>query len=284
MNYTLSQWVMFFYIYCFLGWVWESAYVSVCHRKLVNRGFLKGPFLPIYGSGAICILVVTIPIRGNIPLMALAGMAAATVLEYVTGAVMEKLFRVRYWDYTGKFLNVNGYICLASVLCWGVMTVLVTEVLHVYVERLVLSVDEKYITGIVLGVTPFVTADFITSFRAAIQLRDMLVQSEKIKAEIKRLAEKKSRLEQQLFDAGGKAKTQIAAEIQEILIRTGQQKERLRVASAKSIRGLLKRNPNAVSKGHSETFAELKQTVMEKTQTVVEKTQNVKEKIDAIWK
>lgn len=277
MNYTLSQWVMFFYIYCFLGWVWESIYVSVCEHKLVNRGFLKGPFLPIYGSGAICILIVTIPIRGNIPLMALVGMVAATILEYVTGAVMEKLFRVRYWDYTGKFLNVNGYICLASVLCWGVMTILVTDVFHVYVERLVLSVDERYITGIVLGVTPFLTADFITSFRAAIQLRDILVQSEKIKAEIKRLADKKSELEKALIGTGGKAKAQILAEIQEILIRTGQQKERLRVASVKSIRGLLARNPHAVSRWHGDSFAELKQTVMEKTQ-------NVKEKIDVIWK
>ena len=72
-EYTLSQWMLFFYIYCFLGWVWESIYVSVCEKKLVNRGFLKGPFLPIYGSGAICILVVTIPVRGNIPAMCIAG-------------------------------------------------------------------------------------------------------------------------------------------------------------------------------------------------------------------
>ena len=96
--YTTSQWVMFFYIYCFLGWVWESAYVSVIKHRFVNRGFLKGPFLPLYGSGAICILVVTIPVRGNIPLMFLIGMVSATVLEYVTGVVMERLFRVRYWD------------------------------------------------------------------------------------------------------------------------------------------------------------------------------------------
>ena len=51
--YTVSQWILFFYIYCFCGWVWESAYVSVCERKPVNRGFLKGPFLPIYGLSLI---------------------------------------------------------------------------------------------------------------------------------------------------------------------------------------------------------------------------------------
>ena len=89
--YTVSQWILFFYIYCFCGWVWESAYVSVCERKPVNRGFLKGPFLPIYGSGAICILIVTIPVRGNIPAMCIVGMVSATVLEYITGYVMERL-------------------------------------------------------------------------------------------------------------------------------------------------------------------------------------------------
>ena len=111
-GYVISMGILLFFFYCFCGWVWESAYVSVCERKLVNRGFLKGPFLPIYGSGAICILIVTIPVRGNIPAMCIVGMVAATVLEYITGYVMERLFKVRYWDYTGKFLNVHGYICL----------------------------------------------------------------------------------------------------------------------------------------------------------------------------
>ena len=149
-EYTLSQWLLFFYIYCFFGWVWESTYVSVCQRKLVNRGFLKGPWLPIYGSGAICILVVTIPVRGNIPAMCIVGMVSAAVLEYVTGYVMERLFRVRYWDYTGKFLNINGYICLASVLCWGVMTILVVDVIHVRIEQMVMMLSTQMTDLIVL--------------------------------------------------------------------------------------------------------------------------------------
>lgn len=269
--YTISQWLMFFYIYCFLGWVWESAYVSVCQKKLVNRGFLKGPFLPIYGSGAITILIATIPVRGNIPLMCLMGMAAATVLEYVTGAVMERLFRVRYWDYTGKFLNVNGYICLASTLCWGIMTVLVVDVLHVYVERLVFSVDEKYINWIVFIATPCMTADFVTSFSAAIRLRDMLVQNERIKAELQKLSEKKAELEYALSEVGEKAKgqkDQLLQEMQELLLKTGELKGRLRIAYGNSVKGLLKRNPTAISRWHRESFAELKNTLMDKIEEI----------------
>lgn len=312
--YTVSQWVLFFYIYCFIGWVWESCYVSVKEKKLVNRGFLKGPFLPIYGSGALCVLIVTIPVRGNIPLMFLTGMVSATLLEYVTGAVMERLFRVRYWDYTGKFLNINGYVCLGSTLCWGVMTVLIVDVVHQYIERLVFAVDEKYVTMLVLALTPVITADFVTSFHAAIHLRDILVQNERIKEELQKLNEKKIELEQRLRDTGERAAEQIAQvreqaaeqvmqakeqvlqaaeqviqakeqakgqalqakdqaaqtkeqtmlEMRELLLRMGELKGRLSITYGKSIRGLLRRNPAAVSRWHKDSFAELKQSLMEK--------------------
>ena len=103
--YTLGQWLLFFFLYCFLGWVWESCYVSARQRRWVNRGFLHGPLLPIYGFGAVIILWATLPVRGSLPLIFLLGMLAATALEYVTGAAMEALFKVRYWDYSGTALQ-----------------------------------------------------------------------------------------------------------------------------------------------------------------------------------
>jgi uncharacterized membrane protein len=91
--YTATQWVLLFFFYCFLGWVWESCYVFPLPAAVVNRGFLSGPLLPIYGSGAIIILFVTLPVEDSLPLIFLCGTAAATALEYVTGAVMERLFQ-----------------------------------------------------------------------------------------------------------------------------------------------------------------------------------------------
>lgn len=332
-NYTVPHWILFFYIYCFLGWVWESSYVSVCKRKFVNRGFLKGPFLPIYGSGALCILIVTIPVRGNIPLMFLAGMVSATVLEYVTGAVMERLFRVRYWDYSDKFLNVNGYICLSSTICWGVMTILVTDVFHVYIERLVMKLDIRVVNYAVLILTPTIAADFVTSFNAAIRLRDALIQNDRIRAELEKIIERKNALEAELeklsaqrqaesksmletgmekmagsknilgaglekvaeqktvlgagigkmaeqvqektsafgstlTEAKEKAYAQMREELQETYIRFGEYKEKLRTSYTKSTRGLLRRNPDAVSHFHKESFAELKQNLAEKLEEI----------------
>ena len=143
-NYTISQWCLFFYLYSFIGWVWESAYVSVHQKRFVNRGFLKGPFLPIYGSGALCVLAAVLPVREDPVKTFLVGMLAATVLEYITGAFMERIFRIRYWDYTGKFLNVNGHVCLASALCWGVMSLILTRGVHFYLSEAVCAIPQPY--------------------------------------------------------------------------------------------------------------------------------------------
>lgn len=275
---SIADWILYFYIYCFLGWVWETCFVSIRKKKFVNRGFMKGPLLPIYGSGAICILLVTKPVIGNYFLMALTGMVAATVLEYVTGAAMEAMFRVRYWDYSGKFLNVNGYICLTSTLCWGVMTLIMVYGIHEPIARAVDRLPERVVYLAVFLITILAAADFATSFKAAIDFRDVLIEAEKLKEEMKNLQERLDELEQQLAEnltarasrtkeavldraarakaavASGAAKTreQIQAEHQELGKRLAVYEERNRGIYSRSIHGLLRRNPDAVSRRYPE--------------------------------
>ena len=141
--YSFVQWLLFFYLYCFIGWIWESCYVSLKKRHLVNRGFLHGPLLPIYGFGAMTILLVTMRVRDSIPLIFLAGMAGATILEYFTGAAMERIFHVRYWDYSNQPLNLNGHICLISSLAWGFFSILLVRVVHKPAEVLILAIPGK---------------------------------------------------------------------------------------------------------------------------------------------
>ena len=118
-HYDFFEWLAFFAVYCFIGWAFESVYVSIEHGKWVNRGFLNGPFLPIYGFGAIIMLFSALPVRNSVPLTFLFGMIGATLLEYVTGYLMEKIFQVKLWDYSYEPLNLNGYICLGCSLMWG---------------------------------------------------------------------------------------------------------------------------------------------------------------------
>ncbi|MBQ8822186.1 MAG: hypothetical protein IJZ82_06050 [Lachnospiraceae bacterium] len=186
-DYTFSQWVLFFYFYSFFGWCFESAYVSICKKKWINRGFMRGPFLPLYGSGAIMMLVVSKPFQKYVPLVYLSGCLGATALEYVTGVVMEALFAVRYWDYSHKRFNYKGHICLSSTLAWGALTVLVTRYIHPWVERLVLQIPVKLEQGVTLILSAVLAGDYAMSFRAALDLKDILYRLEKVNEEIAHL-------------------------------------------------------------------------------------------------
>ena len=183
-HYTAVQWLFFFFFYCFFGWCFESTYVSICKRKFVNRGFIRGPFLPLYGSGAIMMLLVSAPVRDNLVLVFFAGCIGATALEYVTGVVMEALFKVRYWDYSHKRFNFQGQICLSSSLCWGALTVLMTRFLHPAVERLAFLIPPAALTALVTVVLVWFSVDFAFSFQAAMDLRDILVRTEQAKKEL----------------------------------------------------------------------------------------------------
>ncbi len=183
-GYTVTQWLFFFYFYCFVGWCFESSYVSAKKRRWTNRGFMRGPFLPLYGSGAIMMLVVSMPFQDNLLLVYIAGCVGATALEYVTGVVMEKLFQVRYWDYSHVKFNFQGHICLGSSLAWGVLTILMTEFVHRPVEELVLSIPGAVLTLSTWILTAGIAADFALSFKAALDLRDVLAGMERVKEEL----------------------------------------------------------------------------------------------------
>lgn len=183
-SYTLTQWLLFFYMYCFLGWIWESCYVSVKKREWVNRGFMHGPFLPIYGSGAIMVLLATIPVKEQLGLVFICGMFGATLLEYVTGAIMEALFHVRYWDYSHEPLNINGHICLKASLGWGCFSVLMSYVLHAPIERFVLGMNQIVSKILMLGLTVGIIYDLIQSFNEAMDLKELLMNLSQSNLEI----------------------------------------------------------------------------------------------------
>lgn len=186
-HYKAFQWLFFFYMYCFFGWCFESAWVSFKSKKLVNRGFMRGPFLPLYGSGAIMMLVVSMPFRDNVVLTYFAGVIGATVLEYITGVTMEALFKVRYWDYSNQRFNFQGHICLSSSIAWGFLTILMTRVVHQPIERVVMALPQKPLAYVTAMVTIYIVIDFTLSFKAALDLRDILDKMQRLREEMERM-------------------------------------------------------------------------------------------------
>ena len=274
MIYTFSTWLFFFYFYCFLGWIWETCYVSVLKAKWVNRGFMRGPFLPIYGSGAIVVLIFTLPFRTNPGLVFVVGMASATILEYFTGAAMEQMFHVRYWDYSNQRLNLNGHICVTSSLAWGMFSVILTLYGHTPVEWLVSCMSINVLEVIVFVLTVYISIDMAESVREAINLKEVLLSLEENNEEFRRL---QKHIEIASAFYGGELKERSEAGLRkinsalesgkEMYDRLGESSRMSRAAfmqkvnSARSrkeygrMNSLLKRNPRAVSRMHEEAFS-----------------------------
>lgn len=129
----MEEWikiVLLFYLYSFMGWLWETVYCSLKAKKFVYRGFLVGPITPIYGFGILGVLYFVRPFQNNLLVLYLLSMLLVTALEYVTSYALEKLFHATWWDYKHVPFNINGRVALPVSLFWGIACVFIVEVLH----------------------------------------------------------------------------------------------------------------------------------------------------------
>lgn len=121
--------ILYFTIYSFLGWCTEVTYAYYKQKKFVNRGFLNGPFCPIYGFGVV-LVVFTLKDINNIFLVFILSIIITSALEYLTGLVLESLFKCKWWDYSENFMNLKGRICLSFSIFWGIVCVFIIKCVH----------------------------------------------------------------------------------------------------------------------------------------------------------
>lgn len=117
--YHVCSW---FFMYCILGWFVESVYMSICEKRIVNRGFMLGPWCPIYGFGALMVYFVLKPFTSNYAVLYVMGSMVATIFEFFVAAFMQMLFGKVWWDYSKKPFNFRGVLCLESTIAWGFYT------------------------------------------------------------------------------------------------------------------------------------------------------------------
>ncbi len=129
--------VLWFLTYSILGWVVESIYMSICNKKLTNRGFTRGPICPIYGVGALTVFFILKPYSSNPICLFFMGMFLATTLEFFTALLMQKIFGEIWWDYNEKPFNYKGILCLESSIAWGFYTLGLFLFLHKMVVGIV---------------------------------------------------------------------------------------------------------------------------------------------------
>lgn len=146
-----------------MGWLVESIYMSICNKKLTNRGFARGPFCPIYGVGALTAYFILRPYSYNNILLFLLGSLCATTLEFLTAMLMKKIFGEIWWDYNEKPFNYKGIICLESSIAWGFYTIFLFMFLQNIVVGLVAAIPRPLgrIAGSLIMV--LFLLDFVTS-------------------------------------------------------------------------------------------------------------------------
>ena len=172
--YEVSLVLLYLAFYSFLGWVAEVLFVFATTRHLQNRGFLTGPFVPIYGFGALALIYLVSPYITNPFLVFAASVVVSSVLEYVTHLALDKIFHIRLWDYSGKRFNLHGRICLENSLLFGMLGLLLLYVIHPFVTSVVGHLPEVAAIAISSALMGILLVDAGNSIRSLAKLRPVL--------------------------------------------------------------------------------------------------------------
>ena len=182
--------MLYFFVYGFLGWCTEVAYATTKQRKFVNRGFLNGPICPIYGVGVTVVVYFLTPYKDNLILLYALSTVLVTVLEGLTGYLMDKIFHHKWWDYTNQPLNIGGYVCLIFSLVWGVACVLIVRVIHPVIHKILTFIPHTLglVMLAVLEICIFV--DLYVTAAGILKLNHQLEAMAKIAAELHEISDK----------------------------------------------------------------------------------------------
>lgn len=211
----VEMYVIWLVFYGVVGWLYESFICSVDARKWINRGFLNGPYCPIYGFGAVFDILLLGHIQNPVALFFL-GVVVTCSLEYLTSYLMEKLFHARWWDYSERKFNINGRVCLLGAVVFGLFSVVLIKVIHpivvYYTELLPAWAIHCLAAFLFLGVAvdTIVTVGGFAGFNE--RLKEFESAVEQAKAESPRYQELSANLERLKEEAGENLRTALAAE------------------------------------------------------------------------
>ena len=191
MNISLVEIIAYFIIYSFFGWIMESVIKTVIQKKPVNSGFLYGPFCPIYGFGAIIMLLFLNRFKENIILLYIISFFVLSVWEYLVGWMLEKIFKTKYWDYSQNKLNIHGRVCLLNSLFWGFLGVVFVYYINPFIAGRVGLIQHELLIYIISILSISIIADLIISVVKLVRLEGKISKinelTEKIKEKVEEL-------------------------------------------------------------------------------------------------
>ena len=185
MSINLIELFTYFIVYSFLGWVMESIVRSICEKKIINTGFLKGPFCPIYGIGASIMFLFLEGFENKPVQLFFIAIILLTAWEYLVGVFLETMFHTKYWDYSDHKINFQGRICLTNSLCWGILGVLFVKYIHPWIQGMIAQIDTELLNYILAILLAVFIVDTITSVIHVKNMKTTLEKIEDINKEIK---------------------------------------------------------------------------------------------------
>lgn len=211
----LREYFLLFVIYSVIGWIMEVIYTLITDKKLTNRGFLIGPYCPIYGVGAILIILLLSRYEERPVGLFVLAIVICSVLEYFTSYIMEKLFKVRWWDYSNNRFNINGRICLETMVPFGIIACLIIYIVNPFFVNNLGKLPDTFLTIMTIVFAVFLISDFITSFNVINNFKKTVKnvsfedRTEDINKYVKNLWLEKSFLHRRLIKAFPKIQTKL---------------------------------------------------------------------------
>ena len=181
--YDVDTIVLTFFIYSVLGWICEVVYCSVPKKHFVNRGFLFGPYLPIYGFGATFVIVLLEPFYNSWPMVMILSAVITSVLEYITSFLLEKIFKVKLWDYSTYPLNLNGRICALNSTLFALLSLFIIYVINTPVYSFLSSLNPTLVQILSLLVTAVMSADAAVAVNKMSQFQHAMKEIAKARSE-----------------------------------------------------------------------------------------------------
>ncbi len=182
--YQISLFFMKFIIFSIIGYVVEMVTCAIMDKKIANRGFMCGPIIPIYGVGSLTIAYGLKPFANNysyIFYVVILGMVVASVVEYITSYVLEKIFHNKWWDYSQEKFNIKGRVCLRNAILFGIGTPIILYVIDPWVKDFLLQFKNGYLIAMAIISFLIFILDLIYSGIVAYQLRNRIIIVEDLK-------------------------------------------------------------------------------------------------------
>lgn len=261
-----TRYTLTFVLYAFIGYLCEVGYCSIGQRRLVNRGFLYGPWLPIYGFGGLIVDIFLVPISSMPILVFLLSIVMTSVVEYMGSWALEKLFSIKLWDYSQKKFNINGRVCLLNSSLFGLMSIILVYGAYPWVEK-----------G--LSLIPVVIAERCADLLRILFAVDLTLSVMKMNAfrkALQEVREKARAMEKRVLELRILGKSELSEEFR---LKLSEELEEIKEKTRESYRRIISAFPSATSGSEEikKQLSSIRHILRERREAVLEMTERIRD-------